>query len=436
MDLFSGGTDELKKSSGPLAYRVRPARLEEFMGQEEAVGENSFLKKALNEGKIPSMIFWGPPGTGKTTLALIIAGMINAEFIPLSAVSSGIKEVKETIEKAKMNLRLRRKTILFIDEIHRFNKAQQDAFLPHVEDGTVILIGATTENPSFEVNSALLSRAKVVRLEPLHREALASIINRALGDAERGVGKEGLTISDEALDFIDRVSNGDARRALNIVEMAAGVKKGPAVLTREDVESAAGKKAALYDKNGEEHYNIISALHKSLRDSDPDASLYWMARMLEGGEEPLYIARRMVRFASEDIGNADPQALVVALAAKDAFEFLGHPEGELALAQAAVYLACAPKSNACYAAFSAALKDSRDFRDEPVPLHIRNAPTKMMKEFGYGKGYKYAHDFEGAKVDQEHMPDKLKGRKYYEPKDSGLEAEIKERLGKWRKKQL
>ncbi len=435
MNLFDAGIDGIRKKSGPLAYRVRPAKLEEFMGQEEAVGENSFLKKALNEGKIPSMIFWGPPGTGKTTLALIIAGMINAEFIPMSAVSSGIKDVKETIEKAKINLRLHRKTILFIDEIHRFNKAQQDAFLPHVEDGTVILIGATTENPSFEVNSALLSRAKVVRLEPLQKDALAAIISRALSDDEMGIGASGLTISEEALDFIDRVSNGDARRALNIVEMSAAVKKGPAVLTREDVESAAGKKAAFYDKNGEEHYNIISALHKSLRDSDPDASLYWMARMLEGGEEPLYIARRMVRFASEDIGNADPQALVLALAAKDAFEFLGHPEGELALAQAAVYLACAPKSNACYTAFSAALKDSREFRDEPVPLHIRNAPTKMMKEFGYGKGYKYAHDFENAQIDQDHMPEKLKGRKYYEPKNAGFEAGIKQRLEQWQKKQ-
>jgi putative ATPase len=435
LDLFDNDEDTPDSSKQPLAFRMRPVSLDEFVGQENAVGEKSFLRKSLQEGKIPSLIFWGPPGSGKTTLAAIIAGHIKDELVSLSAVSSGIKEVKTVIEKAKLNLRAGRKTLLFIDEIHRFNKAQQDAFLPHVEDGTIILIGATTENPSFEVISALLSRTKVIVLEQLTGGDIGKIVSRALADRERGLGKKKIKMSDEALDAIDIISNGDARIALNIIEMLDIMKASAEYgITREDVMTVAQRKTFFYDKDGEEHYNIISALHKSLRDSDPDAALYWMARMLEGGEEPLYIARRMVRFASEDIGNADPNALLIALAAKDSFDFLGHPEGELALAQACVYLATAPKSNAVYKAFSAATEDARNFRDEPVPFNIRNAPTGLMKELGYGKDYKYAHDFEGNFVVQQHMPEKLKGRKYYSPTENGLENAVKERMEKWRKK--
>jgi putative ATPase len=435
MDLFDTSDAKTDPSKQPLAYRMRPSALDEFVGQADAVGENSFLRKSLKEGKIPSLIFWGPPGSGKTTLAAIIADYIKAEFVKLSAVSSGIKDVKEVVEKAKYNLAKGNKTLLFIDEIHRFNKAQQDAFLPHVEDGTIILIGATTENPSFEVISALLSRAKVIKLEPLSGGDISAIIRRAIKDETRGLGKKSINLTDGALAAFDVVSNGDARVALNILEMIDTVKAAENYgITEEDIRTIVQRKTFFYDKDGEEHYNIISALHKSLRDSDPDAALYWMARMLESGEEPLYVARRMVRFASEDIGNADTNALHVALAAKDAFDFLGHPEGELALAQACVYLACAPKSNAIYTALSSAQQDARNFRDEPVPLHIRNAPTKMMKDFGYGKGYKYAHDFEGNIVAQEHMPDKLKGRKYYNPTENGMEKEVKERLDKWKKK--
>lgn len=435
MDLFNQDDVKTDPSKQPLAYRMRPPTLAEFAGQVHAVGDKSFLKKSLMEGKIPSLIFWGPPGSGKTTLAVIIANHIKAEFVSLSAVSSGIKEVKEVIEKAKISHKAGKKTLLFIDEIHRFNKSQQDAFLPHVEDGTIILIGATTENPSFEVNSALLSRAKVIKLEPLTGDDIESIINRAIKDRESGLGAKKIKISEEAIEVMDVVSNGDARIALNLLEMIDMMKASEEYeITRDDIRTVVQKKTFFYDKNGEEHYNIISALHKSLRDSDPDAALYWMARMLESGEEPLYVARRMVRFASEDIGNADTNALHVALAAKEAFDFLGHPEGELALAQACVYLACAPKSNAVYTALSAAQDDARNFRDEPVPLHIRNAPTKMMKDFGYGKGYKYAHDYEGSMVEQDHMPEKLKGRKYYTPGENGMEKEIKERLEKWKKK--
>lgn len=416
----------------PLAYKMRPITLSEFVGQENIVGEKGFLRELLKKGQIPSMIFWGPPGSGKTTLAMLIAKHINADFISLSAVSSGIKEVKEVVEKAKYNLNTGKRTILFIDEIHRFNKAQQDAFLPYVEDGTLILIGATTENPSFEINTALLSRAKVIQLKPLNYNDLKTILERAINDKERGLGNKKIKINEKIFQMIENISNGDARVALNILEIVDTVKgKDEYEITEEDIKYVVEKKSFLYDKSGEEHYNLISALHKSLRDSDPNAALYWMTRMLEAGEDPLYIARRIVRFACEDIGNADPNALLIALASKEAFEFLGHPEGELALAQAVIYLACAPKSNSIYEAFNKVKEDVNNTKDEPVPMHIRNAPTKLMKDLGYGAGYKYAHDYEGNFVKQEHMPEKLRGKRYYFPTDNGLEKEIKERLKKW-----
>lgn len=421
-----------KVNKEPLAYKMRPITLSEFVGQENLVGEKGFLRELLKKGQIPSMIFWGPPGSGKTTLAILIAKHINADFISLSAVSSGIKEVKEVVEKAKYNLMTGKRTILFIDEIHRFNKAQQDAFLPYVEDGTLILIGATTENPSFEINSALLSRAKVIQLKPLNYNDLKTILERAINDKERGLGNKKIKTDEKIFQMIENISNGDARVALNILEIIDSIKdKNEYEITEEDIKYVIEKKSFLYDKSGEEHYNLISALHKSLRDSDPDAALYWMTRMLEAGEDPLYVARRIVRFASEDIGNADPDALLIALAAKEAFEFLGHPEGELALAQAVIYLACAPKSNSIYEAYNKVKEDVNNTKDEPVPMHIRNAPTKLMKDLGYGAGYKYAHDYDGNFVKQEHMPEKLKGKKYYFPTDNGLEKQIKERLKKW-----
>jgi putative ATPase len=434
MDLFNRDEDGIIDiSKQPLAYRMRPQSLDEFAGQEHAVGDKGFLKGMLMDGKIPSIIFWGPPGTGKTTLAMIIAKHINAQFISLSAVSSGVKDVKEVVEKAKMNLRSGKKTILFIDEIHRFNKSQQDAFLPCVEDGTLILIGATTENPSFEVNSALLSRTRVITLKALEKEDLLNIIKRALTDRERGYGKKKITVDDEAVNLIEAVSDGDARTVLNILEVIDTLKKSDEYkITPDDVRQAADKKTFIYDKAGEEHYNIISALHKSMRDSDPDAALYWALRMLEGGEDPLYIIRRVIRFASEDVGNADPQALIIANAAKDTYHFLGSPEGELAIAQAILYIASAPKSNSAYAAYLAAREDVKNTKNDPVPLNIRNAPTGLMKDLGYGKGYKYAHDFEGNFVNQQHLPDRIKDKKYYFPTINGAEKEIKERLEKWR----
>jgi putative ATPase len=435
MDLFSGDEEvKIDISKQPLAFRMRPRSLEEFAGQRHAVGDKGFLKGMLSEGKLPSIIFWGPPGTGKTTLAMIIAKLINAEFVPLSAVSSGIKEVKAVVEQAKHSLRMGRKTILFIDEIHRFNKSQQDAFLPHVENGTIILIGATTENPSFEVNSALLSRTRVITLKALEEQDIRMIIERAITDKERGLGKRKISISDDAVKMIETVSNGDARTVLNILEVMDSLKTGEEYsITIDDVKQAADKKTFLYDKAGEEHYNIISALHKSMRDSDPDAALYWALRMLEAGEDPLYVIRRVIRFASEDVGNADPNALVIANAAKDTYHFLGSPEGELAIAQAILYIACAPKSNAAYTAYLTAQEDVRDTKDDPVPLNIRNAPTKLMKDLGYGKGYKYAHDFEGNFVNQQHLPDRIKDNKYYFPTENGNEKNIRERLEQWRK---
>jgi putative ATPase len=439
MDLFE--KDKKKKGLGetPLADRMRPQTLEEFVGQKHILGKGSVLRRAIEEDKIQSLIFWGPPGTGKTTLAQIIAKATGAHFIAFSAVLSGIKEIKEVMaEAARMKEFYNRKTILFVDEVHRFNKAQQDAFLPHVEKGNIILIGATTENPSFEVISALLSRTKVYTLNQLTEDELKVIIDRAIADKERGLGNLNVQLEKDALDYVAQMGNGDARVALSTLEFAALTtrpdKNKKRKITLKIAQDTMQKKALVYDKGREEHYNIISAFHKSLRGSDPDAALYWLGRMLAGGEDPLYVARRMVRFASEDIGNADPMALQVAIAAKEAYHFLGTPEGELSLAQAATYLATAPKSNAIYKAFNIVQEDIQQTQALPVPLHIRNAPTQLMKGLGYAKGYKYPHDFPDHFVDETYLPENLKNRRYYYPTDFGFEKEIKKRLEWWRKK--
>ena len=437
-DLFDRLPAPSQKVPAPLADRMRPRNFQEFVGQEHLLGEGKLLRVAVEAGELPSLILWGPPGSGKTTLAFLLADRCKATFLPFSAVTSGIKEIKEVIARAQQERAYGRRTLLFIDEIHRFNKAQQDAFLPHVEGGTIVLIGATTENPSFEVIAALLSRAKVVTLHPLAEEALMVILRHALGDQERGLGHLHIEADDEALCFIAGLGSGDARVSLNTLELAAQMVEeqpdGSKRLTLKMAQEASGRRVLRYDKAGEEHYNLISALHKSLRGSDPDASLYWFARMLASGEEPLYITRRLVRFASEDIGNADPQALHVALAAKDAYHFLGSPEGELALAQAVVYLATAPKSNAIYVAFGKAQGDVEQAPLEGVPLHLRNAPTSLMKEQGYGAGYQYPHDLPQAIALQDYLPEQLKGRIYYRPTDRGLEAEIGRRLAEWRRR--
>jgi putative ATPase len=437
MDLFGedAGAGRARRGPSPLADRMRPRTVDEVVGQDHLLGPGRVLRQALEADELHSMILWGPPGSGKTTLASLVAGVTGARFIAFSAVLSGVKEIREVIARAQAEReRGGPRTVLFVDEIHRFNRAQQDAFLPHVESGTVVLIGATTENPSFEVNGALLSRCRVYILNPLGEEDIVRLLRRALADRERGLGAHGIEADDAALGLIARLANGDARSALNMLEVAVTLAaRGERCLTEASIREAAQKKTLLYDKSGEEHYNLISALHKSLRDSDPDASLYWLARMLDSGEDPLYVARRLVRFASEDVGNADPNALTMTLAAKDAYHFLGTPEGELALAQAAVYLALAPKSNAVYVAFDQAREDVRERPAEPVPLHIRNAPTRLMKDVGYGRGYQYAHDAPDARVDQEHLPEALRGREYYRPTDRGLEAEFSRRLAEWRR---
>ncbi|MCX8118193.1 MAG: replication-associated recombination protein A [Desulfobacterota bacterium] len=438
-DLFRRTGGETFRKDGPLADRMRPRTLEEFVGQDHLLGPGKVLRQAIESDQIPSMILWGPPGSGKTTLALLIASLTRARFIAFSAVLSGVKEIKEVIKEAEEEWGYRgRRTILFIDEIHRFNKAQQDAFLPHVERGTIILIGATTENPSFEVISPLLSRAKVFTLNALREEEIEVILSRALKDRERGLGQYPAQISGEVIRRIATLANGDARVGLNTLEMIVLTtppdENGVRQITPENLEEVLQRKAFLYDKSGEEHYNLISAFHKSLRGSDPDAALYWLGRMLEAGEDPLYIARRMIRFASEDIGNADPHALQVSVSAMQAFHFIGRPEGDLALAQAAVYLATAPKSNALYTAFQAVQRDVRELENLPVPLHLRNPVTSLMKDLGYGRDYKYPHDYPDHFVEEEYLPENLKGKIYYHPSEQGFEKEIKRRLEAWRKK--
>ena len=415
----------------PLAERMRPQTFDRVYGQEHLLGPGKILSELIENNRLVSIIFWGPPGSGKTTLGVMLARHFELPFEFFSAVLSGIREVKEFMARAEQQRKLYGKPmILFIDEIHRFNKAQQAAFLPYVERGDVILFGSTTENPSFEVIAPLLSRTRVLVLNALTREALARIIADALADDVHGLGGLKLAIQAEALDLLIDFANGDARRALNTLEIASSLAKGRQI-SLGDVQEALQKRILLYDKSGEEHYNLISALHKSLRNSDVDASLYWLARMLSAGEDPLYIARRLVRFASEDIGLADPQALAITLYAKEAYDFLGSPEGELALAEAVVYLAAAPKSNRVYAAFGAATKDVERNPHEPVPLHIRNPVTPLMKELGYGKDYEYAHDFAGSTTDMETLPEKLKGRKYYEPGPYGFEREVRKRIEWW-----
>ena len=436
MDLFDHYAKDRLKTEAPLADRMRPHTMDEFVGQDHILKKGKVLRRAIEADEVQSSIFWGPPGTGKTTLAHILAAKTGAHFISFSAVLAGVKEIRGVIEQARNQRRFNNKpTVLFVDEIHRFNKAQQDAFLPHVEDGTITLIGATTENPSFEVISPLLSRTKVFVLNPLKEEELEIILRRALSDKDRGLGNYRANIDPIALKYIAGMADGDARRALNTLELAVMTtvpdKEDTRHITREIVEEVVQRKFLIYDKEGEEHYNLISALHKSMRGSDPDAALYWLGRMLEAGEDPLYIARRLIRFASEDVGNADPHALQVAVSAMQAYQFVGSPEGDLALAQSAVYLSCAPKSNALYTAYSKVKNDIQETQALPVPLHIRNAPTSLMKKLGYGKGYKYPHSFPGSYVEEDYLPENLKGRIYYEPTDHGFEAEIKKRLKKW-----
>lgn len=428
------------QESLPLAARLRPRTLSEFAGQTHLLGEGKVLRRLIESDKIGSMIFWGPPGVGKTTLARIIAGRTKANFIDFSAVTSGIKEIKQVMEEAEKGRRFGSKTILFVDEIHRFNKAQQDAFLPYVEKGSIILIGATTENPSFEVNGALLSRCKVFVLQALKTEELAGLIERALKDS-RGFGDQDIDIAPDIINTIAEFANGDARSALSTLEMAVlngdVNEKGKITVTRETVEQCTQKKSLLYDKTGEEHYNLISALHKSMRNSDPNAAVYWLARMLEAGEDPLYVARRVTRFASEDIGLADPRALEVAVSAYQACHFIGMPECSVHLTEAVVYMSLAPKSNALYVAYERAKKDALTMLAEPVPLVIRNAPTKLMKELDYGKGYQYAHDTADKLTNMQCLPDSLLGKEYYHPTEEGTEAKFKARLEEikdWKKK--
>jgi putative ATPase len=418
------------QSAAPLADRVRPACLEDFAGQQQLLGRGKMLRQLIDTDTVGSMIFWGPPGVGKTTLAMIIASMTKADFVTFSAVTSGIKEIKEVMAKAEDARRMGGRTILFVDEIHRFNKAQQDAFLPHVEKGNITLIGATTENPSFELNSALLSRCRVFVLRALDTADIIVLLKNAIKD-ERGFGQLKIDVSDELLELIAVYSNGDARTALGTLEMvvtSSSEHGGEIKIGRAAIEQAISEKTLLYDKNGEEHYNLISALHKSMRNSDCDAAVYWLARMLEGGEDPLYIARRIIRFASEDIGMADPRALEVAVAAYNAAHCIGVPECNVNLTQAVVYMSTVPKSNSLYLAYESAKKDALDTVAQGVPLALRNAPTKLMSELGYGKGYRYAHDFKEKTTDMQCLPDNLKDRQYYVPTDEGFEKKVKDRL--------
>jgi putative ATPase len=442
MDMFDIHAEEATAESRPLAERMRPGKLDDFVGQADAVGAGTLLYQAIKEDRIFSMILWGPPGCGKTTLARIIAQETQSHFIHFSAVLAGVKEIRSVIATARDQLKLhRRRTVLFVDEIHRFNKSQQDAFLHHVESGLLTIIGATTENPSFEIIAPLLSRCRVITLSQLAEADLHALLIRAIEDEKHGLGRYRLKIDDDAAAHLIRMSDGDGRNVLNNLEMAAFVTLGRPQPSEEenfrriamdDIEQAVQQKALQYDKSGEEHYNLISALHKSMRGSDPDAALYWLARMLMAGEDPLYIARRMVRFASEDIGNADPYALQLTMAAMEAFRFIGPPEGELALAQAAVYLSTAPKSNSIYKAYDRVQGVVKKTGTLPVPLHIRNAPTRLMKDLGYGRNYKYAHNYAEAYTPQHHLPEKLKGNTYYFPQERGYEKNIKKRLDHWR----
>ncbi len=441
MNLFANlgaEPDAKSQSRPPLADRMRPEILAHFVGQQHLLAQGKPLRVAIERDELRSLILWGPPGTGKTTLARIIARMTRSDFIPFSAVLSGIKEIKTVMADAEKTRHYGRKTILFVDEIHRFNKAQQDAFLPHVENGAITLIGATTENPSFELTAALLSRSKVYVLKPLSVEELISLEVRALADKESGLGNEAVRIEGPLLEQIAVFANGDARVAYNTLELAVQLasvdEHGRRTVTSKDLEDSLQRRMLQYDKAGEEHYNLISALHKSMRNSDPDATVYWLGRMLEAGEDPLYVARRIVRFASEDIGLADPVALTIAVAAMQAVDFVGQPEGNLALAEAAIYMAMAPKSNALYKAYQAVLLDLKQTLAEPVPLSLRNAPTKLMKDLNYGKDYQYAHDFEEKLTSMSCLPESLRDRAYYHPSQDGLERDLFTRLNSWREK--
>jgi putative ATPase len=425
----------VRSQTTPLAERMRPRTLGDFVGQRHLLDRGKFLSNALESGRLPSLILWGPPGSGKTTLARILSDEVGAEFVSLSAVTSGVKDIREQVNNAdSVQGMFGRTTVLFVDEIHRFNKAQQDALLPHVERGTIVLIGATTENPSFEVNSALLSRARVLVLEPLTDDAIAAIVERAMTHEDLGLGGLSLQLTSNALNSIVGAASGDARTALNVLEVAGDAARGTDrhEITTADIEEAVQRKVIRYDKKGDNHYQTVSAFIKSMRGSDPDAALYYMVRMLEGGEDPLFVLRRMVIFASEDIGNADPNALRVALDATQAYRFMGMPEGVLPMTQAATYLASAPKSNSVIASYGRVRKDVMEHGNLPIPTQIINAPTKLMKELGHGRGYKYPHNFEGNYVVEDYLPEKLAGRRYYEPSDNGEERALKQRLESWR----